>query len=612
MKISVNSFKGSVPIVEPRLLGNNYAQTSINARLDSGNITPYNTCSVEQYVVDADKLETIYKYKLSSTSSVWLKFTKKVFIVNDPIFADTNNRAVITGLDAPRIFDIQTLGTDTTITAHNSYLLGLVSPSKPTLSVTGTGTGTPESRSYVIQYDRNWSDGKIDAGPWSPPGTTSAGVLTVDVLTGQSAVVSNIEDAPAGYGITHITINRTATATSATDYQFVKTFNIADAKAGSVANVTWDGAYFTFTDTVKTTDLGYVSSNKNFTAPPAEIEGLISLNNGILAAFKDNYIYFSEPYQCHAWPDAYKIAIDRNIVGLGSFGSTLVVCTDAEPQIITVSDPASSVDIPIKEIAPCATKYGIVSFRDAVVYPSYEGFIRIDSAGIANITQSVMSSRDISAMGISNMSAVGLDNKYYGIFLDTNNQKKVLVIDMASPDTGVSMIDSDIDCAFVDKSLSSIYVGFKPSYSTYAIGIMDKGLKPLKYIWRSKIFVLTDSTTNLSAARVQMKPASSLPVDVSIPEYYMNWSIDKHTYNFKPINGIAISSIGRDTYYVVFKLYADGSLVFSKKVYNSKPFRLPSGYTASEYEFEISGYLPVYGVDVATAMSELSTIGGEQ
>jgi len=518
---------------------------------------------------------------------------------------------VLTGLDAPRIFDIQTLGTDTTVTSSNSYLLGIVSPAKPTIAVIGTGTGTPESRSYVLQYDRNWSDGKIDAGPWSLPGTTSEGGLTVDVLTGQSVVVSNIADAPSGYGITHITINRTATSSSATDYQFVKTFNIADAKAGSVTNVTWNGTTFTFTDTIATTDLGYVSTNKDFIAPPSAMEGLISLNNGILAAFKDNYIYFSEPYQCHAWPEAYKIAIDRNIVGLGSFGSTLVVCTDAEPQIITVSDPATSVDIPVKEIAPCTTKYGVVSFRDAVVYPSYEGFIRIDSAGIANITQSIMSSRDITKLGISNMSAVGLDNKYYGLFIDINNQKKIFVIDMAAPDTGISIVDLAVDCAFVDKFTSTIFVGYKPSYNTYAIGSFDKYSEPLKYIWRSKIFVSEDDTANFSAARVQLKSALKAPVQNTILAGNVNWPINKRAYNFGAINGFALSTTGSNAYYVIFKLFADGNLVFTKNVYNSKPFRLPSGYVASEYEFEISGYLPVYGVDIATAMSELSTLGGE-
>ena len=67
MKISTSSFKGSVPIVEPRLLGSNYAQSSINVRLDSGNITPYNSCTLVQYISETNKLETIYKYPVSST-----------------------------------------------------------------------------------------------------------------------------------------------------------------------------------------------------------------------------------------------------------------------------------------------------------------------------------------------------------------------------------------------------------------------------------------------------------------------------------------------------------------------------------------------------------------
>lgn len=613
MKISVSSFKGTVPLVQPRLLSSSYAQVSNNIKYDSGSLVPYSNCVVVEELTNINAVKTIYNYYTSSTTSKWLVFETPVYITNDPIYNDENNRAVITGLDAPRIFDKVLLGTDNTVDTTNSYLLGIPVPAAATIAVSGAGTGTPESRTYTIQYDRMWSDDKTDAGPMSFPATRSTGETYVDVLTGQSVVVSVIPDAPTGCGITHITVNRSASSTTDTKYQFVFTFNIADAKAGTVTNVTWDSgtSKFTFTDTIATTSLGSTVTNQDYTGPDTGLKGLISLNNGILAGYKDNYIYFCEPYQCHAWPDKYRVAIDRNVVGLGSFGSTLVVCTDAEPHLITLSDPAAAVAFPIKENAPCVSGPGIVSFRDAVVYPSYEGFIRIDSAGITNMTQSMADSSHMGAFGASTISAVGLNNNYYGTFTDANNQRKTVVINMLSPDMGFGILDFYIEAAYADKQTSTIYVVFNSSVNTRAIGAFDKGMIPLQFSWKSKIFVSEDDTQNISAARIRFKPIDSANIidTDSFTEEELSTAIDTHEYNTEPINGFAVdSSIANG--YIVFNLYADNELIFTKYVYNSRPFRLPGGYTASSFSFEIVGFATVYEVDLATSMAELSP-GGE-
>ena len=56
---------------------------------------------------------------------------------------------------------------------------------------------------------------------------------------------------------------------------------------------------------------------------------------------------------------------------------------------------------------------------------------------------------------------------------------------------------------------------------------------------------------------------------------------------------------------IEFKLYADGVLRYTKVVSDSKPFRLPGGYTGKETEVELSGVAPVLEIVLAENISEL-------
>jgi hypothetical protein len=56
---------------------------------------------------------------------------------------------------------------------------------------------------------------------------------------------------------------------------------------------------------------------------------------------------------------------------------------------------------------------------------------------------------------------------------------------------------------------------------------------------------------------------------------------------------------------ITFRLYADGVLKFSKTVSNGEMFRLPAGFKARDYEYQIEGYIPVRSVYLATSAIEM-------
>ena len=57
---------------------------------------------------------------------------------------------------------------------------------------------------------------------------------------------------------------------------------------------------------------------------------------------------------------------------------------------------------------------------------------------------------------------------------------------------------------------------------------------------------------------------------------------------------------------LTIKIYADGVLKFTKTVYASAiPFRIPGGYRARSWEYQVEGNVRVRRVDMASSMSEL-------
>jgi hypothetical protein len=83
-----------------------------------------------------------------------------------------------------------------------------------------------------------------------------------------------------------------------------------------------------YVDSSAVDDFSEVLPSRDWNHPPDTLEGLVSLPNGMMAAFVGKDLYFCEPYRPHAWPQKYVLTIDYNIVALGAYGTTIVVMTE--------------------------------------------------------------------------------------------------------------------------------------------------------------------------------------------------------------------------------------------------------------------------------------------
>jgi hypothetical protein len=608
MKISVSQFKGTVPKIDTRLVKENYSQSSTNTDLHSGALLPINGGKLEVNLGQSGSYNSIYKYYINEITSRWLTFNENVFLVKDPIADNIYNRTIITGLDKPRIFDVNSLGDATEITADTSYILGLPTPADSGfIQVTGSGLGLPESRAYTYAYAREWLDTKRDDGPWAGPAYSSSTLRYVDVRPDQSVIYSGIKDAPDGYGITHVIIYRTAVGTQDAAYRYVSMFNISDAKAGTVSGVSWnsDTETFTYTDSKSTEQLGEVAMTMHWDTAPDNLDNILSLYTGVLVGTSDNNIYVSEPYQMHAWPDYNRVPIEGNIVGLGAFGNNIVVCTDANPYIITINNGIVASIQKINDSYPCLYRESIVSFKDFVLFYTEDGFIKVSSSGILNITEPIFNRKNFYNMNIVDMFCTHQGDIYYCFYLNSRGQRKALFFDTADVSEGICYIDINCTAAYLDLKSNILYLCKRLPSFDWVIAPHNTDNNPFKYIWKSKKFLVKDDTLNFSCARVRFTPFETRGSDFTgytNPELIAGFNT--RPLNYYPVNGpgyIQISSYA----YVIFNWYIDGELVFSKNVLNSKPFRLPAGKVGSTYEFELMGYSPIYTVDIATSMSEL-------
>ena len=120
-----------------------------------------------------------------------------------------------------------------------------------------------------------------------------------------------------------------------------------------------------------------VIASTDYNPPPDNLEGLISLPNGIMAGFVGKKVYFSEPYRPHAWPEKYIMTVDYPVVGFGAFGSSIAVMTTGMPYVMQGNTPDAMVSQRLEVNLPCLSAQSIVDLGYSVAYASTQGLVTI-------------------------------------------------------------------------------------------------------------------------------------------------------------------------------------------------------------------------------------------
>lgn len=578
MKISISPFYGTRPKSAPADLAENESQIAENCKLWSGELRPLRGFDHVDVIDTMDNPKAIWKYQ-----DDWLVWDVHVDCVRSLLADDDRDILMYTGDGAPK-YRTKT---------GNIYPLGIPVPdTAPVVARSGSGTETAQYLTYVYTY--------VTSVGWEGPSSYPSDLVTV--YSGDSVSISGMSLPPDEYDIEKIRIYRTVSGTSdTTGYQYVADIDPAT----------------TYTDTMDDAS-GDVLKTSTWLPPSDSLSGLTSLPSGILAGFEGREIRFSEPYVPYAWPDAYSYMVPFNIVGLGVIGTSLVVLTEGPVYVLYGSLPDSMSVTRLPAITPCLSKESVVSTESGVIFASSDGLYLCDGSSLSNITSNIYSKDEWSPLNPSTIVAEKIEGKY--LFLSIiEGEATGHVIDFQNTTSANTTLTISCLGMYADDETNDLFLITKEDGINYIAkwegeqSIYDN----LYYRWRSKRFELP-SPVNFSSAQVKASFDDAAEMILEIGSLISNNSI---IYSLGDslggclndalcggigLNGSLLTDLSEyQTPGIVFKLYADGSLVFTKTVQDNKPFRLPSGFRARRYEIQLEGNFPALEVSIATSITEI-------
>jgi hypothetical protein len=627
--IRIEAFGGMIPLKDNRLLSDYHAGLAQNCYVQAGTIRP--AAALIQLHTMSNNNRSFFRIPKASPSidnmidSFWLEFPlENTWVVRSPTaeldddgryyWADGVNppqyttgkrvKGMNTTWDATVAYAVGDFTTYLGVTyvailggtnnppntsptywsaAPLKLTLGIPTPAvAPGVAVAG-GTTPVETRAYVY----TWRSVSGEEGPPSPP----------TVVTGNMNGTWNITmTAPTVDNTTGRTLSTTRIYRTVTNAQGVATFFfVAEVPITTL----------TYADTIPdaTVALNDMLQSTNWLPPPADLNGLVAMPNGMIAGFRAHgEIWFCEPYQPHAWPPQYMIAVEGPIIGLGVQQQSLVILTAGWTWIATGVSPTTMALTKVANLEPCTSMGSIVSAPEGVLYTSVNGLIVCSSGievnGTANL---VRKDQWPTLLYLPNLHACYINRSY--LAFSAPNDEGVFQADtfqVATPPPGLSTdtFESKNYTGTRDGALISLTderAGFMPLHSDHPVQNV------LQDIWTGEALLMRDNIVYHLDVR-QYTPRISDYLwrsKVFQTPYVENWAAAKVFYGPNP----GLATPDAPTY---FRFYADGRMIFQRALQRSgEQFRLPSGYKSDFIQFELAGQLEIYNVQIATSAREL-------
>jgi len=407
------------------------------------------------------------------------------------------------------------------------------------LSVTAPEPDRPESivfTNYVWTYTNEFGE----EGPPSPVSRT------VQRSNNAPVRIDTPATAPAGYGISHKTLYRSATGAGSSAYLRVERIPLDQV---------------TYVDSKTDADLGSVLESQLYDLPPADLRGLLAMPNGFLAGFSRNELVFSAQGRYHAFPLDYRLATDYPIVAIGAIDASLVVLTESHPYVATGYTPDAMSMRKLESPQACSAKRSVAHLKDVgIVYASPDGLVAINGQGAPLLlTEGLLTREQWQALNPASLLGVAHDDRYFGFYEKAGGERGGFILDARNGGFGLVFTDLWAQAAYSDPLTDRLLLVMGNQVWQW-----EGGSTRRPYRWRSRLFQLPRPTA-FGCAQVRAADYEDLQLT----------------------------------------LYADGAPWLTRAVTSATEFVLPDRLAQASLEIELAGTSRVQSVEVAEEMEEL-------
>ncbi len=558
-RIRVQEFRGARTAVSPHNIGTSNALVSHNTQLRDTSLRPYNS-AVLFATVPHEPLAMHLPSDMDNKRSTLLTHDHPVSYTDapDPMPGSGWRHTILwhhNGQEPERF------------NAGTGEVSPLVIPApqrsviaRPLATAIGIAD-TPDTRSYTYTWVDKFGVESVPAPP------TNLGT----VYDGQAFELSGFELAPAR--VVAIRLYRSASVLSDGSEARIK-FNgsfqlVAELPA---ATTSYDDRAL-----LKDIAFGTMLTTDNGTVPSG-LEQVLLTEDGYYVGFAKNTIYVSERHEPWNWPYKYQTELPDRIVGIVGFNFTIsgfgelrhrtmvFVATTGTPYRLTVA-PATTNGVTEATVSParftehwpCLSRFTLVATDFGAAYVTHVGIVLLTTTGEIHLVSKGRLDEDYWTDHMPNLAAWH-NRRYYATRVPTG---RGMVLEF----TGAKQQPDIEGYATIDLPAQALHAAHdgRLYYADGAdVRVWNEATEPLTYRWRSKVFDFL--------GRVKMGAASIL-ADFGGP--------------------------------VRFTLYAGTSVVYSRLVSSTAPFRLPPTAGSLQWQFELSGSTRVHEVRIASDIHQL-------
>lgn len=550
----VEGFGGINRKMDPKRVPDTVAQKAINCTLDRGAVLPLNAEANKGHGTIPASSVSMFWYKRSQ----WLTAPYDADLAEIPVERDKYDRVIITTDSGPTPYP--------RVYSNGAYYrAGLPIPGQILTSASQPPEDPDDITAETVSYVCTFVDSFGVEGPPSTPSRLTDRVVDTEVTL-------TLPGVPLGdwnFGTdAKKRIYRSSSGMGQNLFLYAGEVPITDLVA---------------VDTIPADELQEPLPSATWVGPPDDDDalypqgpmiGVCAFANGILAGFAGKTLCFSEPFLYHAWPVEYRITLEDDVIAIAPISGGLLAVTHKRPYLVAGAHPAAMALVQLDEQTSneglhtsasrgCINKRGMVDMGGFALYPSADGLVMVEGNNALVVTEGLLTREQWQEYNPGSYSAYAFEGTYIAFC----GGGRGFIFDPKKPDKAFVETTRSYNSGAYDPLTGDLLVNDNGTVKVWGGDTSLTAASP--YQWKSRKFI-APKQVSLSTARVEC------------------W------YDLA-------------TYPITMKVWADGvelpTITLNDPVW--KYHRLPAGFRAKVWEFEVSGKNPISYAGIFESMDEV-------